>query len=68
MTDILSRLRQHFDVDRCMQDPAFVIEVYRDERVEAAREIEALRKRLSEVGVSTAGDLPEDPKVVRLLR
>lgn len=65
MTDILTRLRQHFDVDRCMQDPAFVIEVYRDERVAAAREIEALRKRLGEVGVSTP-DARRDPKVVRL--
>jgi hypothetical protein len=53
--DIMYRLRQHFDTDKCLNDPGLVIEVYRDERVEAAREIETLRRRLQEAG-------PVDPK------
>jgi hypothetical protein len=66
--DITYRLRRHFDTDKCIEDPAFVIEIYRDERVEAAREIEALRRQLQQAGINTAGDLPVDPKVIRLLR
>lgn len=68
MSDIVKRLLQHFDADQCMEDPGLVMEAYRSERIEAAREIAALRRRLRAAGISTAGDLPADPKVIRLHR
>lgn len=64
--EIVARLSRHFDVDRCIEDPAFVIDVYRNERIEAREEIVSLRRRLQEAGINTAADLPLDPKVVRL--
>jgi len=43
--DIVARLRQTFDLDNT--DPLDAIEVYMDEREEAAQEIERLRKIIS---------------------
>lgn len=39
-----------------------MIEIYTDERVEAAQEIEALRECLKALGINTASDVPTAPK------
>ena len=67
MTDILIRLRRHFDQDTCNEDRLEVIDIYEKDRRLAALEIETLRKRLAALG-DTPAPTPNDPKVVRLRR
>jgi hypothetical protein len=48
-TDILCRLRRHFDQETCNEEPQMVIDQYEEDRRHAALEIAALRRRLAEV-------------------
>jgi hypothetical protein len=66
MTDILLRLQQSYDYDDIDREPGVIWDRFHSERREAANEIQILRRRLQAAGISTAGDLVADPKVVRL--
>jgi hypothetical protein len=66
-SDILIRLRRHFDQDTCNEDPLDIIDIYEKDRRLAALEIVALRERLAALGDLPA-PTPVDPKVVRLRR
>jgi len=64
-TDIVERLLRHFDQGD--EDIDKVVSVYVDERIEAAREILALRRRLNDLGIRTADPAAlSDPKIVRV--
>ena len=65
-SDIVQRLLRHFD--QSDEDIDKVISVYVDERIEAAREITALRRRLNALGINTSdlADRRSAEKVVRI--